>query len=86
MRYRFDSRLCTAGQGMTEYVIIVALMAIASIAIIRVVSTHMKASFGDVANALQGKETNLSPSETVDDSDIEGKDMGSFTEGVENGN
>ena len=74
------------GQGMTEYLIIVALMAISAIAIIRTTSNSMKVGFGKIANALQGKQETTA-FEEVNESDTKGKNLGDFNSGVRgNGN
>jgi pilus assembly protein Flp/PilA len=44
------------GQGMTEYIIIVALIAIAAIAVITVFGQNIRALFAASANALTGNE------------------------------
>ncbi|MBU1221709.1 hypothetical protein KKF34_13310 [Myxococcota bacterium] len=48
------------GQGMTEYIIIVALIAIAAIGVITLFGDDIRKLFGASANALAG-ETNVSP-------------------------
>lgn len=45
------------GQGMTEYIIIVALIAIAAIGVITIFGNNLRNLFGASANALAGKET-----------------------------
>jgi pilus assembly protein Flp/PilA len=47
-------RRSTAGQGMTEYIIIVAVIAIGAIAVITVFGDNIRALFGTSANALTG--------------------------------
>ena len=47
------------GQGMTEYIIIVALIAIAAIGVISVFGQNLKALFATSANALGGNTTQL---------------------------
>ncbi len=44
----------TRGQGMTEYIIIVALIAIAAIGVITLFGENIRALFSASANALQG--------------------------------
>ena len=46
------------GQGMTEYIIIVALIAIAAIAVITVFSQNIRSLFAASANELAGNEQN----------------------------
>ena len=45
------------GQGMTEYIIIVALIAIAAIGVITVFGNNLRNLFTNSANALAGNET-----------------------------
>jgi len=46
-----------SGQGMTEYIIIVALIAIAAIAVITFFGQNLRALFAAAANSLGGTET-----------------------------
>ena len=48
------------GQGMTEYIIIVALVAIGAIFVVTVFGDNIRALFGSSANALQGESTSTS--------------------------
>ncbi|MCD6500051.1 MAG: hypothetical protein J7M25_17300 [Deltaproteobacteria bacterium] len=48
------------GQGMTEYIIIVALIAIAAIAIITLFGNNIRALFGAASDATTGK-TDVTP-------------------------
>ena len=45
------------GQGMTEYIIIVALIAVACIGIVTLFGNNIRALFSDSARALAGEET-----------------------------
>lgn len=45
------------GQGMTEYIIIVALIAIAAIGVITVFGNNLRVLFANSANALAGCQT-----------------------------
>ncbi len=45
------------GQGMTEYIIIVALIAIATIGVVSLFGDNIRALFGTSANALAGNES-----------------------------
>lgn len=44
------------GQGMTEYIIIVALVAIASISVVTIFGDQVRELFSAVTQALQGKD------------------------------
>jgi len=50
------------GQGMTEYIIIVALIAIAAIAVITFFGQNLRALFAASSNALGGEEANANVS------------------------
>ncbi len=68
------------GQGMTEYLLIVALVAVSGIAIIRTTSQNIKAGFAKVANALQGKNNGNVRTENINKSEWESKNMNNFNE------
>jgi pilus assembly protein Flp/PilA len=50
------------GQGMTEYIIMVALIAIAAIAVITFFGQNLRALIGAAGNALGGEESNANVS------------------------
>jgi len=54
------------GQGMTEYIIIVALIAIAAIGVITMFGNNLRNLFGASANALAGDETQTMKGSSVD--------------------
>ncbi len=45
-----------AGQGLTEYIIIVALIAIAAVGVVSIFSTNVRSVFAAAANVLAGDE------------------------------
>ncbi|MEZ4704178.1 MAG: hypothetical protein R3A11_03110 [Bdellovibrionota bacterium] len=69
-----------SGQGMTEYLIIVALIAISSIVIIKTTSNSIKVGFGRVASALQGTKYSRSNYERVTSSKTQAKSFEDFDE------
>jgi len=54
------------GQGMTEYIIIVALIAIGTIGVITIFGNNIRALFGASANALQGQNDGTLETTTAD--------------------
>ena len=48
------------GQGMTEYIIIVALIAIAAIGVVTVFGNNLRVLFTNSANALAGNDSSAS--------------------------
>jgi len=53
----FKNRLRQMGQGMTEYIIIVALIALASIAAVNFFGNAVQGAFGGIASVLGGGDT-----------------------------
>lgn len=70
-----------SGQGLVEYLILVALMAVASIAVLRVLNQTVNAKLASITYALQGKKKSVSV-ETIDESYHEKKDLSDFFNGV----
>ncbi|MFH1262409.1 MAG: hypothetical protein V1495_03055 [Pseudomonadota bacterium] len=75
---RKPTRKNVSAQGMTEYLIIVALIAISAIAIVRTTSSSVKVAFGKVAAALQGKSYAGSEAETVTADKTKGRSLDDF--------
>jgi Flp pilus assembly pilin Flp len=70
------------GQAIAEYLILVALVGIASIAVIQVLSTNLRRKIGDVANAIGGKSSEKIESKKVEADQYEIKDLSNFKEGI----
>lgn len=51
------------GQSLVEYLVIVAIIAIGSIAVIRSLGETIYVRFANITQALQGKESNLQTNE-----------------------
>ncbi len=56
-----------SGQGMTEYIIIVALIAIGTIGVVTVFGDNIRKIFGTSANALNGQTAATTGTNNVDD-------------------
>ena len=69
------------GQGLIEYLILVALIAVATIAIVRVMGQTVSARFATVTYALQGKKKDVTMS-SIDSTYHAKKDLGDFISGV----
>lgn len=61
----FRNRIRQLGQGMTEYIIIVALIAIAAIAVYSIFGDTVRQQVGNMSKELSGKEA----TEVTTDSD-----------------
>ncbi len=69
------------GQGLIEYLIIVALVGIASMSIMRVVGQNVKARFGNVSAAL-GASTKSASLDAADASTFKKNDLTNFFDGA----
>jgi len=65
------------GQGMTEYIIIVALIAIAAIGVITLFGNNIRRLFGASADALAGNTSVTSGAKTASDA-LKAKDLKTF--------
>ena len=68
----------TRGQGMTEYIIIVALIAIAAIGVITLFGDNIRKLFGASAQALAGQSSLQNPGDSGEHSELRKKTMQNF--------
>ncbi|MBX5483355.1 MAG: hypothetical protein IRZ16_16160 [Myxococcaceae bacterium] len=68
------------GQGMTEYIIIVALIAIAAIGVITLFGDNIRKLFGGSADALAGETTVKNRAQKSQQGQLENKSMKTFGE------
>ena len=68
-----------SGQGMTEYIIIVALIAIAAIGVVTVFGDNVRRLFGASADALAGQVTDPS-TQTVNEKAFDRHNLTNFQE------
>jgi pilus assembly protein Flp/PilA len=67
------------GQGLIEYLIIVALMACATIGIVKVLNRTVQVQFANVIYSLQDPRSRAKPRmDSLKPSDYEKKDLGNF--------
>lgn len=69
------------GQGLIEYLVIVALVAVAGIAVMSVVGQNVRAQFANVASAIQGRTGSVQLDE-VRKSHHKKRDMSDFFGGA----
>jgi pilus assembly protein Flp/PilA len=73
-----NNRKARRGQGMTEYIIIVALIAIAAIGIITLFGDNIRKLFGASAQALAGESQLSNPGDSTEHQELRQKTMGNF--------
>ena len=66
------------GQGMTEYIIIVALIAIAAIGVITLFGDNIRRLFGSSADALGGSVSITNPNKTKSTNVVQKKGLADF--------
>lgn len=70
-----------SGQGLIEYLIIVAIIAVGSLAVIRVLGESIASRFAKVAVAIQGKEQQVQ-NPTIEESHYKKRDLSDFFDGA----
>jgi Flp pilus assembly pilin Flp len=68
------------GQGLIEYLIIVALMGVATIAIVRTMNAVLQNQFLNITSAMQGEERKKKI--RVDERSYQKRDLGDFMKGT----
>ncbi len=70
------------GQGLVEYMVIVALMAVATMGIMRILSKTTAGKLTQITQSLQGGKASISVEfEKIEQSDLRKKDMSNFFNG-----
>ena len=70
------------GQGLIEYLILVAIIAVATIGIVRVVGANVAVQFANVAKALGSGDDNQLKAENIDAGMYSKKDLSNFLKGA----
>ena len=81
LKKQVKNRFKKRGQGLIEYLILVALMAVAAIGIIRTLNQTVKARFANAIHALQGSDKKVK-TESVKSSDHRKSDLSNFMNGA----
>jgi Flp pilus assembly pilin Flp len=74
------------GQGLVEYLIIVALVSVATMSVIRVVGANVSIQFARVNEALGGRKIDHMNEQNVTADMVKRKDITNFFEGSRNEN
>ena len=69
------------GQGLIEYLILIALMGVATIGIVRTLNQTIKSRFANAIYALQGK-SKKAKTQSLKKTDFEKSDLGNFMKGA----
>ena len=70
------------GQGLVEYLIIVALVGVATMAVVRVVGTNVSIQFAKVNEALGGRHISHLNEQNVTSEMVKRKDLTNFLDGA----
>jgi Flp pilus assembly pilin Flp len=71
-----------SGQGLIEYIILVALVAVAAIGFVRTFQNNLNKQIANIANAVSGKPSRIQHGDTISADDFKKKDFGNFMNGV----
>ena len=84
MKLSFNNKLLKSkkGQGLIEYLILVALIAVGTIAVIKVVGQNVTKQYERVNRALGANGSSAITLEGVADSQMKKKDLSNFMEGA----
>lgn len=74
------------GQGLLEYIILIALVGVASMGMIRILQHSIKANFANVIYALQDDDRRKASAEKITDADLKKADFGDFMNGASSKN
>lgn len=69
------------GQSLIEYLLLVALMAVGTIGVLRVLNKTVQTNFANITSALQG-ESRTAKHEAIKTSDYKKRDMSDFMNGA----
>lgn len=72
------------GQGLIEYLILVAIVGVATMGIVRAVGTNVKAKYADITDAIGGNEraTQARPTVNITEDNVRNSDMSNFMKGA----
>lgn len=74
------------GQSLIEYLIIVAIVAVGTMSIVRVVGKNVSVQFANIAKALGSGDDNQLKAEKLNAKMYSKKDLGNFLDGAISGN
>lgn len=72
------------GQGLIEYVILVALVGVATIGMVRVLQKSINVNLANIVHALQSDGKRKESFERIEESDLRKKDFSDFMNGAGN--
>ena len=84
MKY-FLKKINNKGQGLIEYLILIALMGVATIGIVRTLNQTVKSRFANAIYALQGRAQKAS-ARSVSKKDMQKSDLSNFMNGAASSN
>lgn len=72
------------GQGLIEYVILVAIIAVGTMGMVRMLQKSVKVNMATVVYTLQGDHKRKASHERIEDSDLKKTDFSDFMNGAAN--
>jgi Flp pilus assembly pilin Flp len=81
MSFSFKTKTCRRGQALSEYLILTALIGVASIAVVQALSGNLRARLTVVSEALRGKKVEFKGIE-ASQRHYKTYDLGDFQDGI----
>lgn len=75
------NKLNNKGQGLIEYLVLVALIAVSTIGVIKVVGNNLSAQYENINRALGAKNSRKLTVSNASESSLKQKDLSNFLEG-----
>lgn len=70
------------GQGLIEYLILVAILAVGTIGVVKIVGQNIRIQYANINRGLGAQQTNQLKAKEISDSQINQKDLTNFLEGA----
>lgn len=74
------------GQALTEYLILVAILGVGSIAVVQILGKNLKTRLANVSDAIQGKSSHQRNGTDLTDKQLKKNDLGDFSDAIEDTN
>jgi Flp pilus assembly pilin Flp len=76
-----NSRCSKRGQALSEYLILTALIGVASIAVVQVLSKNLRSKMAEVSEAIRGQKKSYQ-GQAIEEKHFKTYDLGDFNDGM----
>ena len=82
IKFNFKKNFDQRGQGLIEYLTLVALISVATIGVVKVVGSNLSKKYENINRALGASRTTELKAENASDSSLKQKDLSNFLDGA----